>query len=46
VKEVLEDRTGKVVRLPSEVEEHDGKLYIGSVLLPHVAVYTLAKSTS
>jgi hypothetical protein len=46
VKEVLEDRTGEVVRLPSEVEEHDGKLYIGSVLLPHVAVYTLPKSTS
>jgi hypothetical protein len=41
VKEVLEDQTGQVVRLPSEVEEHDGKLYIGSVLLPQIAVYTL-----
>jgi sugar lactone lactonase YvrE len=41
--EVLEDQTGEVVRVISEVEEHDGKLYIGSVLLPHVAVYTLPK---
>lgn len=41
VKEVLEDQTGVVVKFTSEVEEHDGKLYIGSVLLPQVAVYTL-----
>lgn len=39
--EVLEDQTGAVVQLVSEIEEHDGKLYLGSVLLPHVAVYTL-----
>lgn len=38
---VLEDQSGQKVKLISEVEEHDGKLYIGSVLLPHVAVYTL-----
>jgi hypothetical protein len=41
LREVLEDRTGAVVKMVSEVEEHDGKLYLGSVLLPHVAVYTL-----
>lgn len=41
--EVLEDKTGSVVQLISEPEEHDGKLYLGSVLRPHVAVYTLPK---
>lgn len=41
LKEILEDQTGRVVKMVSEVEEHDGKLYLGSVLLPHVAVYTL-----
>ncbi|CAM6108939.1 unnamed protein product [Calypogeia fissa] len=43
VLEVLEDQTGAVVKLISEAEEHEGKLYLGSVLLPHVAVYTLPK---
>lgn len=41
VKEVLEDQEGKVVKMVSEVEEHDGKLYIGSVLLPYIVIYTL-----
>ncbi|XP_020570962.1 protein STRICTOSIDINE SYNTHASE-LIKE 3-like [Phalaenopsis equestris] len=36
---VLEDRQGKVVRAVSEVEERDGKLWIGSVLMPYIAVY-------
>jgi hypothetical protein len=45
VKEVLEDQTGKVVKLVSEVEEHEGKLYLGSVLLPQIAVYTLPTSS-
>jgi hypothetical protein len=45
VKEVLEDQTGKVVKFVSEVEEHEGKLYIGSVLLPQIAVYTLPTSS-
>ncbi|KAL0912080.1 hypothetical protein M5K25_018027 [Dendrobium thyrsiflorum] len=36
---VLEDRQGKVVRAVSEVEEKDGKLWIGSVLMPYIAVY-------
>ncbi|KAG0632124.1 hypothetical protein M758_1G305800 [Ceratodon purpureus] len=44
LKEVLEDQTGAVVKMVSEVEEHDGKLYLGSVLLPHVAVYTLPQA--
>ena len=38
--EVLEDREGKVVRLVSEVEEHDGKLWMGSVIVPQIAIYT------
>lgn len=46
VKEVLEDQEGKVVKMVSEVEEHDGKLYLGSVLLPQVAVYTLPRTTA
>lgn len=40
-KEVLEDEGGLVASKISEVEEHEGKLYIGSVLMPHVVVYTL-----
>ncbi|GMH07352.1 hypothetical protein Nepgr_009192 [Nepenthes gracilis] len=39
---VLEDRQGKVVRAVSEVDEHEGKLWMGSVLMPFVAVYDLA----
>ncbi|KAM7528249.1 hypothetical protein LguiB_031659 [Lonicera macranthoides] len=38
---ILEDREGKVVRAVSEVEEKDGKLWMGSVLMPFVAVYNL-----
>jgi hypothetical protein len=37
--EILEDSQGKVVRAASEVEEKDGKLWIGSVLMPFIAVY-------
>lgn len=39
--QILEDRKGKVVKAVSEVEEKDGKLWIGSVLMPFVAVYQL-----
>lgn len=39
--EVLEDREGKVVRAVSEVEEHEGKLWLGSVLMPFIAVYSI-----
>lgn len=39
--QILEDRRGKVVKAVSEVEEKDGKLWIGSVLMPFVAVYQL-----
>lgn len=42
--EVLEDQPGEVVKLVSQVEEHDGKLYMGSVLFPQVAVYTMNPS--
>ncbi|KAI5061829.1 hypothetical protein GOP47_0022368 [Adiantum capillus-veneris] len=38
IKEVMEDNEGKVVRLVSEVEEHDGKLWLGSVILPQIGV--------
>ncbi|KAK4408386.1 protein STRICTOSIDINE SYNTHASE-LIKE 3 [Sesamum angolense] len=38
---VLEDRQGKVVKAVSEVEEKDGELWIGSVLMPFLAVYKL-----
>lgn len=41
VLQILEDRQGKVVKAVSEVEEKDGKLWMGSVLMPFVAVYTL-----
>ncbi|XP_024376265.1 protein STRICTOSIDINE SYNTHASE-LIKE 10 [Physcomitrium patens] len=42
--ETLEDQPGKVVKVVSEVEEHDGKLYIGTVLFPQVAMYALSSS--
>lgn len=38
--EVLEDQTGKTIKLISEVEERDGKLWMGSVLMPYIAVYS------
>eukprot|EP00249_Psilotum_nudum_P011005 c22907_g1_i1 orf=153-1334(+) len=38
--EVLEDQTGKTVKLISEIEERDGQLWMGSVLMPYIAVYT------
>ncbi|PSR89808.1 Protein STRICTOSIDINE SYNTHASE-LIKE 3 like [Actinidia chinensis var. chinensis] len=39
--QILEDSQGKVVKAVSEVEEKDGKLWMGSVLMPFVAVYQL-----
>lgn len=39
VVEVLEDRQGKVVKLVSGVEERDGILWIGSVVLPQIVRY-------
>ncbi|KAH7423461.1 hypothetical protein KP509_12G056700 [Ceratopteris richardii] len=38
--EVLEDQTGKTVKFISEIEERDGQLWMGSVLMPHIAVYS------
>ncbi|XVF47043.1 hypothetical protein PTKIN_Ptkin03bG0077500 [Pterospermum kingtungense] len=40
--QILEDSEGKVVKAVSEVDERDGKLWLGSVLMPFVAVYDLA----
>lgn len=37
--ETLEDREGKSVKAVSEVEEKDGKLWLGSVLMHYIAVY-------
>lgn len=39
--QILEDRQGKVVKAISAAEEKDGKLWMGSVLMPFVAVYQL-----
>ncbi|KAI4368679.1 hypothetical protein MLD38_017211 [Melastoma candidum] len=39
---ILEDSQGTVVRAVSEVEEVDGKLWLGSVLMPFLAVYDLS----
>lgn len=39
--EVLEDSEGKSLRFISEVEEHNGKLWIGSVMMPFVGIYNL-----
>ncbi|XP_010488915.1 PREDICTED: protein STRICTOSIDINE SYNTHASE-LIKE 3 [Camelina sativa] len=41
VLKVLEDSQGKVVKAVSEVEEKDGKLWMGSVLMSFIAVYDL-----
>ncbi|CAK8543109.1 unnamed protein product [Lathyrus sativus] len=39
--EVLEDCEGKTLKFISEVEEKDGKLWIASVLMPYIGVYSL-----
>uniref|UniRef100_A0A7N0TSY0 Strictosidine synthase conserved region domain-containing protein n=1 Tax=Kalanchoe fedtschenkoi TaxID=63787 RepID=A0A7N0TSY0_KALFE len=39
--EVLEDCDGKTMRFVSEVEEKDGKLWIGSVLMPFIGTHCL-----
>jgi sugar lactone lactonase YvrE len=39
--EVLEDCDGKSMKFISEAEEKDGKLWMGSVLMPFVGVYDL-----
>ncbi|KAH7405159.1 hypothetical protein KP509_15G059200 [Ceratopteris richardii] len=44
--EVLEDQTGKLVKLISEVEERNGELWLGSVLMPYVAVYSRQGSSA
>lgn len=41
VLQVLEDCAGKSMRFISEVEEKDGKLWIGSVLMPFLGIYSL-----
>lgn len=41
VVQVLEDSEGQNVRYISEVEERDGKLFVGSVMMPSIWVYNL-----
>ncbi|PIA48138.1 hypothetical protein AQUCO_01400607v1 [Aquilegia coerulea] len=41
VLEVLEDSKGKTMRFISEVEERNGKLWIGSVMMPFVGQFNL-----
>lgn len=41
VLQILEDSQGKVVKAVSEAEEKDGKLWMGSVLMPFIAVFDL-----
>lgn len=41
VQKVLEDLDGSIVKFISEVEERNGKLWMGSVLMPYIAVYDL-----
>ena len=38
---ILEDKQGKFVKSVSEVAEIDGKLWMGSLLTPSIAVYSL-----
>ncbi|GJP31426.1 hypothetical protein CLOM_g12257 [Closterium sp. NIES-68] len=38
ITDVLEDHMGRAVKAVSEVEERNGTLWIGSVVMPHVAV--------
>jgi len=39
--EVLEDCEGKTLKFISEIEEKDGKLWMASVLMPYIGVYSL-----
>lgn len=39
--EVLEDCEGKSMKFISEVEEKDGKLWIGSVLMPFIGIFNI-----
>ncbi|KAL6134034.1 hypothetical protein ACLB2K_066267 [Fragaria x ananassa] len=41
VLQVLEDCEGKSMRFISEVDEKDGKLWMGSVLMPFIGIYNL-----
>lgn len=41
VKDVLQDEEGYGAFFTTLAQEHDGKLYMGSAVKPHIAVYTL-----
>ncbi|KAM2227482.1 hypothetical protein ACFXTI_014283 [Malus domestica] len=41
VLQVLEDCEGKTIKFISELEEKDGELWIGSVLMPFIGIYKL-----
>ncbi|KAK4404784.1 protein STRICTOSIDINE SYNTHASE-LIKE 10 [Sesamum angolense] len=44
--QVLEDVEGKTLKFISEVEERNGKLWIASVLMPYIGIYTVALKQS
>ncbi|MCO5561464.1 hypothetical protein L7F22_015085 [Adiantum nelumboides] len=39
--DIFEDLSGNVVKSASEVDEQNGRLWVGSVLLPYISVYEL-----
>ena len=41
VKEVLQDEVGYGAFFTTLAQEHDGKLYLGSAVKPHIAIYIL-----
>ncbi|CAI5465310.1 unnamed protein product [Closterium sp. Yama58-4] len=45
ITDVLEDRLGNAVRSVSEVEERDGKLWLGSVVMAHVGMLDYQRPT-
>eukprot|EP00026_Physarum_polycephalum_P009358 Phypoly_transcript_09479.p1 GENE.Phypoly_transcript_09479~~Phypoly_transcript_09479.p1 ORF type:complete len:406 (+),score=50.89 Phypoly_transcript_09479:72-1289(+) len=44
--ETLWDPTGKVATTVTDLHEHDGKLYMGSLVTPWISVYDLKKSSA
>ncbi|KAI5063341.1 hypothetical protein GOP47_0021888 [Adiantum capillus-veneris] len=44
--QILEDVSGKVVKFVTEVHEHNGRLWIGSFLLPYISVLDLHTTNS
>jgi hypothetical protein len=43
--EILEDQTGQKVHSLSDAQEHDGKLYLGSLIASQLGIFTISSST-